>query len=236
MSAFLQNVAASWSAYLSGIVALGVLSMAVLQTVKDLLPIRRLYQQRFLRRWLAAKGGAGVDVPAVERDLIALATDGDRDAFYDLPIEQLCGQMSAAAQVVLDYPASHPALLRCLSSQAPGPAVDRLVNMKTSLRQAFETLKSSPSPQARAELDELGDAKARVMHQIQRSIDALQITAAYRWKLGFQLAAFVLSCGIAFLATGAQEWPIASRLFVALAGGFLAPVARDLQAKLQQVK
>jgi hypothetical protein len=233
---FVQHVAERWSAYLSGIVALGVLTMAILQTVKDLFPVRRMFQQRFLRTCFARKCSHGTSFEEAERDLLALATDGDKNAFYDLPIEQLCGQMSAAAQVVLDYPAAHSSLLQCLASQTPAGAVERLIAVKQSLRQAFETLKLSESAQDRADLESLADAKSHVMHQIQRSIDAFQISATYRWRLVFQIASFFVSFLVAYVATGPELWPWATRAFVALVAGFLAPVARDLQAKLQQVK
>jgi hypothetical protein len=209
--------------------------MAMLQTAKDLFPIRRWFQRRFLRDWLARKGGKGV-VDKVEQDLIALATDGERNAFYDLPIEQLSGQIAAAAQVVMDYPARHSELLHCLASQVPKESVDRLLGVKDSLRVAFENLKRTDSTQARQELETLADAKARVMHQIQRNIDALQIAATYRWKFWFQLASFAVSFLLAYAAGGSESWPWATRVFGAIAAGFLAPVARDLQAKLQQVK
>jgi hypothetical protein len=104
------------------------------------------------------------------------------------------------------------------------------------MRVAVEELQRSDSPQSRAQLERLAEAKARVTHQIQRDIDALQIAATYQWKFRFQIASFVLSFVLAILATTSSTWPWATRLFVAVSAGFLAPIARDLQARLQQVK
>ena len=66
--------------------------MAILQTSKDLLPIRRIFHQWFLKKWFKAKCGSTGNPEAAEKELVALATDGDKNAFYDLAMEQLCGQ------------------------------------------------------------------------------------------------------------------------------------------------
>src|SRR5882672_6362607 len=121
--------------------AIGVLSMAIIQAVKDTSPMRHAFQKRFLREWLLRRAGKRFDskgirgfrdpfkraetiaatvseVKSAEKDLIRLATGGDTAAFYDLAIEQMCGQMNAAAQIVLEYPQSHSALLQLLAAQA----------------------------------------------------------------------------------------------------------------------
>lgn len=233
---FVQNLADSWLNYLAGIVALSAVTMAILQTAKDLLPIRRAFQRRFLRRWIARKCQESGDVESIEASLIDLATDGEVHAFYDLPIEQLCGQIAAASQIALDFPAQHEKLLRCLAARAPRHFLDELIHAQPSMRVAFEELQRRDSAESRAQLEQLAEAKARVTHQIQRNIDALQIAATYQWKFGFQIASFVLSFVLALVATSSSTWPWATRLFVALSSGFLAPIARDLQARLQQVK
>ena len=233
IGAFARHLAERWSSYLGGIAALSTFSMAILQTSKDLLPIRRIFHQWFLKKWFKAKCGSTGNPEAAEKELVALATDGDKNAFYDLAIEQLCGQISAAAQIVLEYPGDHAQLLQCLAAEGPKGAIEHLTKQRGSLRENFESLKAAG---ATAEMQSLGDAKTRMLHQVQRSIDGFQISATYRWKLYWQLASFILSMIIAIVASHSQNFPWSTSIFIGLSAGFLAPVARDLQAKLQQVK
>ena len=232
ISDFVTRLSAQWGAYLGGIVVLSAFTMAILQTAKDLLPIRRMFHRRHLHAWFVYRCQDAQRCEAAERDLIALSTDGDAKAFFDLATEQLCGQMSAASQVVLDFPKEHAALLECLTATKPA-ALSQLVQVDGSLNRHFEALKRQAGNEPSAELETLATAKMRMAHQIQRSIDAFQISAAYRWKTGFQVASFVLCVIIAMLAT---QGGLLHRLLIGFVGGFLAPIARDLQAKLQQIK
>src|ERR1700731_780688 len=90
--------------------AIATVATAIVQLFKDLLPIRRGFQRRFLASWfserLAARSKALAHEQRIqaEADLIHLATGGDRSAFYDLEPPQLCGQMNSAAQIALTYP------------------------------------------------------------------------------------------------------------------------------------
>src|SRR5207248_7711583 len=51
-------------------------------------------------------------------NMVRLATAGKADALYSLPIDQLAGQLSVAAQSVLDFPRNNPDLLLVLSAGA----------------------------------------------------------------------------------------------------------------------
>src|SRR4051812_37505925 len=95
ISRFVTQLANQWATYLGGIVALSAFAMAILQTAKDLLPIRRIFHRRHLRHWFAFRCTKQELRDKAEADLIALATDGDANALFDLATEQLCGQLSA---------------------------------------------------------------------------------------------------------------------------------------------
>ena len=232
VGAFSTNIAA----FVSAMAAVGVLSMAIVQTLKDMLPLRNSYQRRFLRRWLASKRAAArsefathVNVDIAEHDLVRLATSGDAKAFYDIPIEQLCGQMGAALQVALDYPGKHAALLRLVAALADPEDVERLI---------ASTAPAQGEKRAQADVD----ARARVMHHVQRAIDGLQISASYRWKLYLQIASFATSLVVTVLAVGVHAGgapaakDVPGIVLVGIVGGFLAPVARDLLAALQKLR
>jgi hypothetical protein len=278
--------------------ALGTLSMAVIQTIKDLVPVMRWYQQIKAKHWLQSKAAEAsaaakaqpnqqfaareivkqrlvqpfslaVLAPELhqaffqrfdksdedfaidaEADLLRLATAGNRPAFYDLPIEQLCGQMNAASQVVLDYPERHQPLLKCLASLAAPE--DLAAFADPALRDEVAALrnKSDRSPseedQLREKQQQLTDVRARIANQIHRSVDAFQIATGYRWQwylrtasflISFVISAAAVSAGVGSLGDGSpitNNW--AAIIAIGLMGGFLAPVTSDLQAIVRQIR
>lgn len=229
---FLKDVADHWSAYVIALSIVGGVSMALLQTVKDLLPVRQWFQRFHLKRWMeegaveARKklNNLALSATKAEQDLLTLAVDGDRAALYDLQIEQLCGQYTSAIQIVLEFPSpDHVDLLAVTASKANGVDINLLVA-------------GPPTPPTQAFLD----ARNRVTHQCQRAIDALQITAGFRWKWILQVASIVLSAGLAWIAMAHEKSPIQSTpfsvIFSAILAGFLAPVAKDLLAVLQKAR
>ncbi len=231
--------------FATALAAVGVISMAFLQTVKDVLPLRRWFQAAWVRGWLRAQAtqspaittAGAVNAGTAEADLVRLATSGDRNALYDLAIEQVTGQMNAAAQMVLDFPWRNPHLFRCLAAQADVDDIRRLLDARPPER--------GPRPATSAEdKAALIDARNRVTHQVQRSLDGLMISAGFRWKLYLQVASIVLSGLIVwaglmlFVREPIEVFVRHLPLYLALAvlGGFLAPVARDLVAALQQLR
>ena len=226
--------------------AVGVLSMALIQAIKDSSPIRSAFQKRFLGEWLrrrsarqfSSKGITGLRQPKaegilneVERDLVRLATGGDDAAFYDLAVEQMCGQISAASQIVLEYPQRHGPLFRVLAAQAREDDIAAVL---------------APPPAAAAEsgadLTAYRDARNRVTHHIQRSIDALQIALAFRWKFYLQMLSFgtsflIAAAGVALMpSTASAAENVLTVVLVGLIAGFVAPIARDLVVALQSMR
>jgi hypothetical protein len=259
--------------FFTAVAAVGVLSMAIIQTVKDLSSVRRWFQRRAVARWLgtkAAESGARLHAWALseegrafmgregsrkavapafsgfsgrvaagpaEADLVLLATDGDRAALYDLPVEQLCGQLNSASQVVLDRPARHQDLMFCLASRAEPLDLARLVFPPSEARAA-----RPKSGQGQERFDAYVDARNRVAHQVQRALDALQLSVGFQWKFYLQLASILLSGVIAglgvffFSDVDSVLKRLGTTVVVATVGGFLAPVARDLVASLRQLR
>jgi hypothetical protein len=255
----LQNgiAAASGSiaAYVTAMAGVGTLSMALIQAIKDMFPVRRLYQrwwmQRHLRQLAAVCAKNGLFVPSVpdessesartksqavdpeiaEQQLIDLATAGQAAALYDLQIEQLSGQITAASQIAIDYPHRYAHLVLCLGAGADTKDFVRI-------------FQESPQYGERSseETAIFVDARNRIAHQVQRATDAIQIACGFQWKWLLQLCAILLS---GLLALWAYVWadpthPASARLFVfataGILGGFLAPVARDLVAALQSLR
>jgi hypothetical protein len=239
-----QTVAAGLFPLATALAAVGVLSMALLQTAKDLFPLRRWFQAARVRAWLRAQAaqappipGAAVNADTAEADLIRLATSGDRAALFDLPIEQVTGQINAAGRIVLDFPWEHEHLFRCLAAQANADDVRKLIESRPPAQ--------GPRPALGAEeKSALIDARNRVTHQAQRSLDGLQISAGFRWKLYLQMTSIGLSGLIVwaglmlFVREPIEVFVRHLPLYAATAvvGGFLAPVARELVAALEGLR
>ncbi|HLW80685.1 MAG TPA: hypothetical protein VKS20_01460 [Candidatus Acidoferrales bacterium] len=238
---------------------IGALSMALIQTAKNMLPLRRWFQRNRVENWLAhraneATAAAGapnsVSIAQAKSDLVHLATAGDASALYSLPIEQLCGQINASTQVLLDYPSLHWNLLRCLASEAHPPDLALLNPPDPAVHAARKMLLRKPAialtDAEHNQVDDYVAARNRVSHQIQRAVDALQISVSFRWKFWMQLASILLSAalGVAALLIGSAYGQInlSSRgqcgliVLTAILSGFLAPVARDLVAALEQIR
>lgn len=287
----LKGVAGDYLLFAGALAVLSTLSMAVLQTIKDLVPVLRWYQQVRMRHWLHQKAAEAAKVETVtvprtvvqerlspktlfariapelhhaftfipdeptqqtaseaEADLLRLATAGDRMAFYDLPIEQVCGQMNTAAQVVLDYPARYPGLLKCLASLSSAEDREMVSSFEFALLRDKGPLRTADEERRFKEVSQqVMDARSRVANQIHRSIDAFQISVGYRWRWYLQIASFLISFAITVLAVNlgalngwvsdgsiSSNW--AAIVLIGLIGGFLAPVVRDIQAITQLLR
>lgn len=235
-------------AYLAAMAAIGVAAMALIQAAKDVLPLRRWYQRNRLKKWFADgareaqkhfaatlqdPAGVSVNPRRAWKDLIALSVDGDENALFNLSIEQLCGQMSAAFQVVLDYPKQYRDLLLIAGSFSAALDMNEILN---SDRPAIARGDGPPT------MDQIrwADARNRVTHQLQRAVDGFQIATGYRWTFLMKIASFVVSGILAALAVQTKGGGIASHigviLFTAVLAGFLAPIARDLAATIQKLR
>jgi hypothetical protein len=222
----------------------GTLAMAILQVIKELTPVRRGYQRRWLDRWFETRAekftveavNAGpnvilrdrlpVDAAKAQLTLVELATGGEINAFYDLTIEQVVAQMNAAAQIALEYPHTYFPLLVVLSQGAEVEDVARVVTRaEMGIRE--------PDPAAL-------DARNRVGHRIQRNLDGIQIALGSRWRLWMQLTSICLTVAFVEVAIIANvKYDLLTLLVgvvLGIVGGYLAPVTRDVVAALQSLR
>jgi hypothetical protein len=220
--------------FLTAVAAIGTLTMAIIQAVKESFPARAWFNRPYLHGWLERKATeyaqeAKVETPSADkahRDLLRLATSGEDEALHDLPIEQLCGQVQAAAQVVLDYPADYSELFCCLAAHAkPGDVAEMLKPVDADGKRTDAQLA----------------ARGRVLHHVQRSIDALQIAGGFKWTTLLQWISFGLSYTLTVVALvyyygSASVATLAKIIVVGVAAGVLAPTARDLVAALEKLR
>lgn len=260
----ISNWVKTWALPLA---AIGTVSMALLQIAKNVFPLRSSFQRRHFREWLSRSANEAADSAGsaaatgdnikteesspgqpkkkskvcsgvAEHDLINLVSSGDEEAFYYLPIEDLCGQIKSVASVVLDYPSLHENLLRCLANQAN--AKDIYVILHPPSPEIFLKRADQSTEGEKRAVKEYAAAKTRLALQVRCSVDAIQTSIGFRWKRWLQIASMFLSAAlgmVALLVAPGQDYPyptLGATILIGLLSGFLAPVARDLVAAVEK--
>lgn len=217
-------------------IAIASIATALVQLLKDLFPVRRAFQRNFLKRWFAERSSAkpnaaAIEFRKVETELIRLATGGDRDAFYDLEPAQLCGQMNSAAQQVIAFPNRHSDLLRFLAPEADPNDIELLTSAANT---------TPGNAMTDGQVTELLDARNRVTHQLQRSVDALQISMSFRWKFFIQIIIYIVCFILAFVAVltvkSSGRFSVVEAIAVGLLAGFVSPLLSDLASFVNQLR
>jgi hypothetical protein len=238
----IKNEVVNWGILFAGI---GTVSMAILQTARNLLPLRMWFQQSHFRTWInkvsstAPERFRNTSGASAEKDLINLAAGGDREAFYSQSIDDLCADIKAIASVVMDYPAEHRLLLYCLASEANLQDIEKLIDPPPP--EVFQKLPHQHSQEEKLQLKAFAAAKTRVGAQLRCTVDALQTSIAFRWKRMFQAASVLLSAVLGPVVLylggfqGGYSARIAAMFIFAVLSGVLAPVARDLVSAIEKM-
>jgi len=149
----------------------------------------------------------------------------------------MMGQIQDAADTALSNPSVYPEVYLFLTAGAASTDI-------TSWYQWAQELPVSTSIDA-ALAKRQADTYARLRQFIRRRLDAIQLTAAYRWQTGNQVASILLGaallCGSLLSLAGGKlptnlpgGW--LGLLVVSLLGGVLAPVAKDLVMALKKAR
>jgi hypothetical protein len=205
--------------------AIGLLAMAILQSLRLLFPLRGLFHGERLKGWFDySEHPDGYPAKA----LLELLGVSDR-SILDLPVEQLCGQIGAAMEAALANPFVRGRLLRAILGTHNEDLEELIARSQQSHnRPPF----SDPSP----EQERLEQLRNLVSYQIQRRIDSFQIATAAAWKRWLRIAAVYISGILGVLATvsinsvnlslmmSLTVWASLALAFVlaGLVGGFLA--------------
>ena len=234
LTALFDDIASHWGAYLSALVALSGLTMSLIQVAKELLLLRKRFHRRRVLEWLHPS----LEIPALqelmasrpvalEEDLLQIAAAGNAGALYDAELEDVCVQLSAATQMLVDYPGQAPDLLRRIARASRAGDLDLIIE------------KDGSQPDSPHDRQLVFDARNRVRALTHRSVETFKLSTAAHWRRRMQIAAFILSVLISLVALimtgGLRNRPFAVFL-TALFAGFLAPVARDLLAAVQQLR
>jgi len=196
----------------------GVASMATVQVVKSLSGLRGLYQQRQVKAWLERRPGGAKGYSQFLKALTPADTGGKKPSdlryLFNLPIEQLCAQVSSAADLALESPPEHfDQFLRSIAGSSAPPRTSPWVP---------------------------GGDQIQFSHNIRTGIDQLQVSVGHRWRTYIRATAVWLSGLIGVAIVEASHPPARERglgiLASVLVGGFLSWFARDVAAVVERLR
>jgi hypothetical protein len=247
------------------VVIIGFFTMSLLQSLRSILPLRGWFHLRTLRSYLLAteiaidkviskegseeareaqkkkKGFLSKTAEENLKSLLDLANCGDAVSFLNLPIEQVAGQISAVAELLITDLTTQSTLRdkqRQLLTSLAGPK---------GAREAL--IYFSVLPRAGPPVDD-ASLRERVAYHVQRNIDQLQIQAKTDWQRWLRLAAIAASSGIALSLTTSVissslgrpiEWKLllldcGTALMIGLLSGYIAGVFRDCVAIIERLR
>lgn len=217
----------------TALAAVGILSMALIEAWKSVRQPRRKYQKEKFEEWFRERAEkSGKDANRALEDLVMLATAGNADALYELPVQRFTGQLNAALQVVLAYPHKYSEVVAIMAWGADPDDIKMLLG-------------PPPDPDDKSAVRDYSAARTRVASVTQRSLDAIQIDIGNRWARRLHYTSVALSSVLIGAAAVWWYWGQVSLLrprdivvwvIIAVVGGMVAPVARDLVTALKRVR
>lgn len=211
--------------------AIGTITMALLELVKALISWRKRFHRRRIERWLRAAS----DPQAVHDQLLLLAAGGieNVNVLYDQPTAKLLGQLQAAANVALDFPARYRDFYDFLTAtpqSRDGVQDQRTWRAFSEARLSGKRRTAGDDGDARA----AAQARARLGNLVARKLDALQNKIEYDWAR-YNQASSVISGALLLGAILLHEKPqmhAGMMMLLALTGGMVAPFAKNVVSAL----
>src|SRR5262245_58006991 len=230
---------------------------------KDKLKVPADFKERMQKHiesdaWLKAYIKPDTTEEDILHTLLQLTTaeGGDRpevsQAFFDLPLEQLCGQISAGAErAIVDPMANGPILLRLANAAGEEDVLNFFkAHHELELKNpgdGSEPSNSSPSSNMPSVGEERKDerseafmrARASVEERVRRSIDCLQIESGFDWRRRLRALAVTLAAALGLTTALIGKQFLASvpaAIASGVVGGFFAMLARDLAAIVERLR
>jgi hypothetical protein len=246
--------------YAIALAAVGALAMALIEAAKKLLDSRTKFHAKRWTAWMMKSGEAKID-PDHRRqaytDLIQLCTgvtaleaetasssliksDGTLSlwhgwdpapahAIFSLEAARMMGAIQDAGDTALASPKRYGALFRLITSGAEPADIDLWLEKG-----------QGATPRNSDETKALADAFSRLRQIFKRKLDSFQLYTEQRWASYNQFAANVLGALIMAVAL----WKLRetyhineiSLMVLALFGGILSPIAKDVVSALRRVR
>jgi hypothetical protein len=232
-------------ALLGSSAAIGFMTMILIEGIKR--PIRSRFHRRKLSEWLKidnAETSKEESLPCVDL-LLRLTAPRYANDIFGLPSEQLCAQIGGAIDLLISYPNENKYLLEALAGSEGRKDVATLLKLLQPYQSSSLSSQHSPSGGDNTSNNDsaLVDARNKVGHRLQRSLDAFQVHVATTWSESLRSAAIIIAgtltaVGTFVFGSWADE-PIATLVFVlvvGLVGGFFSSVARDVTALIERLR
>lgn len=246
--------------YAIALAAVGALAMALIEAAKKLLDSRTKFHARRWTGWMMKSGDGQVDladrrqayadllqlctgVTALEADASSstlIRSEGSlpilhgwdptpAHAVFSLDIARMMGAIQDAGDTALASPRRYSALFRLITAGAEQADVDLWLEKG-----------SSAVPRNNDEVKALADAFGRLRQIFKRKLDSFQLYTEQRWATYNQFWANVL--GVIIMAGALLQLRATLNLtgmwimILALFGGILSPIAKDLVGALRRVR
>lgn len=246
--------------YAVALAAVGALAMALIEAAKKLLDSRTRFHAKRWTAWMMKSGEARLGDPDRRQayaDLLQLCTGvtmteaqawSDRliaangglgmangwnrapaQAVFSLDTARMMGTIQEAGDAALASPTRYPALFQVITSGADQRDVE-----------FWMARSKSAVPRDNDEVKAIADAFARLRQVFKRKLDAFQLYTEQRWATYNQFYANLLGAvimGVALLNLQ-DELKLSTGWLILLAvfGGILSPIAKDLVAALRRVR
>ncbi len=152
-----------------------------------------------------------------------------RDAryFFDLPLEQLMGQIGGAVETAVTKPASNRQLLECFAGQGAAAELGYIVS----------NAQTPEAPQVDAQYVR---NQAIVSERVQRGLDALQVIVGHRWRWFIRAVAGAVCALLGVVAVEMTGTTGFTAIFIwamcAVPGTFFSWLSRDLTAVVERFR
>lgn len=233
---------------LGGLAALGLIASALVEFVKDVLPIRRVWNQQWLgfhvdghrhTQTIATviklvSGRPSKRAERVLSDISQLSGAGHRASVYACASADLIRRLERMMALAIQNPASHEDFISAFLPAERVPTLHRLL----ALHEEYKQLAISESDDASAA------RAAKLKAQIEAEEDdiiewstitfaALGEAMASSWKKLMNALASLISILIILIVAGSKASGVT--LLLGLAGGYLAPFVKDVHKAVQGV-
>lgn len=216
----------------------GTIAMALLELAKALTRFRLYYHRWIVQNWV------GYKTPVLNETLnLAIGGSENAKALYDQPTGKMLGQLQAAANLALDFPAVYPEFYDFLTSgsSAAGGASDR-DKWREFAPKMIQGVPTDPGEKAAYEKEarESTQARARLGNLVTRKLDALQTRAEYIWARMNQGASLAIGWWFFYYVLGAtpgaEKVNVTTKFVLALLAGLIAPFAKDVVSALSGLR
>ena len=223
------------------LVAVATVSMTFLELIKALSRVRLFFHRRLIRRWIEDRAGKNGVGERVWRELLTLAAGGPENegVLFDQPTGKMMGQIQAAVNIALDFPAVYQSLydfLRAVPGGEPPDGDGRRWMRFAAAKYGFapdDPAISAGLPSDRDSRQAAAD-RALIGNLVSRKLDALQTRIEYLWARSNQLLSVLLGAALLlFLLGHANGGHITLQgIVMSLLGGAISPFAKDIVTAL----